>query len=106
MLSETIKSMCKIQSSVQIPINRTGQTLKANFISFKGNDEITEKEHFAIGLGDFKNNPVPMVRIHSECMTGDVFASLRCDCGHQLTEGLNRISEVGGYILYLRQEGR
>jgi GTP cyclohydrolase II len=46
------------------------------------------------------------VRPHSECLTGDVFGSERCDCGPQLREAVERIAEVGGYLLYLRQEGR
>ena len=48
----------------------------------------------------------PLVRLHSECLTGDVFGSQRCDCGPQLRESVERISETGGYLLYLRQEGR
>jgi GTP cyclohydrolase II len=46
------------------------------------------------------------VRLHSECLTGDVFGSQRCDCGPQLREAIERITEHGGYVLYLRQEGR
>jgi len=46
------------------------------------------------------------VRLHSECLTGDVFGSGRCDCGEQLDEAIDRINQEGGYILYLRQEGR
>jgi GTP cyclohydrolase II len=49
---------------------------------------------------------VPLVRAHSECLTGDVFGSERCDCGPQLREAVERIGEAGGYLLYLRQEGR
>jgi GTP cyclohydrolase II len=49
---------------------------------------------------------VPLVRPHSECLTGDVFGSQRCDCGAQLREAVERIAESGGYLLYLRQEGR
>jgi GTP cyclohydrolase II len=48
----------------------------------------------------------PLVRMHSECLTGDVFHSSRCDCGEQLDETINRMGESGGIILYLRQEGR
>ena len=51
------------------------------------------------------NNPIP-VRIHSECMTGDVFASKRCDCGEQLHGALAHFKEHGGMLIYLRQEGR
>jgi len=46
------------------------------------------------------------VRLHSECLTGDVFGSRRCDCGPQLEESMERIAAVGGYLVYLRQEGR
>lgn len=62
------------------------------------------REHIAIGLGP--TGSVPLVRIHSECLTGDVFGSARCDCGSQLQESVDLIRERGGYILYLRQEGR
>ena len=48
----------------------------------------------------------PLVRPHSECLTGDVFGSQRCDCGPQLREAVERIADAGGYLLYLRQEGR
>jgi GTP cyclohydrolase II len=62
------------------------------------------REHVAIGLGE--PGAVPLVRPHSECLTGDVFGSERCDCGPQLREAVERITETGGYLLYLRQEGR
>ncbi len=65
-------------------------------------------EHSALTLGAISasNEPV-LVRVHSECLTGDVFGSLRCDCGEQLQTALARIAEVGsGLVLYLRQEGR
>jgi GTP cyclohydrolase II len=50
--------------------------------------------------------PAPLVRPHSECLTGDVFGSQRCDCGPQLREAVERIADAGGFLLYLRQEGR
>ncbi len=49
---------------------------------------------------------MPLIRPHSECLTGDVFGSERCDCGPQLREAVERIADSGGYLLYLRQEGR
>ena len=61
-------------------------------------------EHVALALGDWDD--VPLVRPHSECLTGDVFGSLRCDCGPQLREAVERIAGAGGLVLYLRQEGR
>ncbi|HZB48607.1 MAG TPA: GTP cyclohydrolase II [Mycobacteriales bacterium] len=63
-------------------------------------------EHVALALGDWTGAPVPLVRPHSECLTGDVFGSRRCDCGPQLREAVERITTAGGLLLYLRQEGR
>jgi GTP cyclohydrolase II len=65
------------------------------------------KEHLTIALGDLGSGPPPLIRIHSECLTGDALFSLRCDCGFQLRAALQRIAEEGrGAVLYLRQEGR
>ena len=64
-------------------------------------------EHIALVLGDVANGGSVLVRAHSECFTGDVMTSLRCDCGPQLHLALERIGEEGrGVLLYLRQEGR
>ncbi len=64
------------------------------------------QEHVALIIGAFGGEP-PLVRLHSECLTGDVFGSLKCDCGPQLREALRLIGEAGGgVLLYLRQEGR
>lgn len=65
-----------------------------------------QREHLAIRLGQPSDVEPPLVRLHSECMTGDVFGSQRCDCGPQLLESLRELSARGGYILYLRHEGR
>lgn len=65
------------------------------------------KEHVALTKGDIKNQKVTMVRVHSECLTGDIFSSRQCDCGEQLDKALRMISEKGnGVLLYMRQEGR
>ncbi|MBE0010947.1 MULTISPECIES: GTP cyclohydrolase II [unclassified Arthrobacter] len=74
-------------------------------------DEVTGVEHLslsAVGNGQAnQNGTVPLVRLHSECLTGDVFSSFRCDCGEQLEQALQLITEQGGTVLYLRgQEGR
>lgn len=74
----------------------------ATFISF--NHLSDQKEHIAVIYGHVTE--VPLVRIHSECLTGDVFSSAHCDCGNQLHETLRAFSEKGGVLLYLRQEGR
>lgn len=64
------------------------------------------REHLLLSLGDVQSSP-PLVRLHSECLTGDVLGSLRCDCGDQLQAALQRIAREGqGILLYLRQEGR
>lgn len=63
-------------------------------------------EHLALVRGSLEGQPV-LTRLHSECLTGDVFGSLRCDCGQQLDRALGMIAERGrGLVLYLRQEGR
>ncbi len=64
------------------------------------------KEHFLVELGPKNTGKLPLVRLHSECMTGDLFGSQKCDCGPQLRESIFRINSEGGYLLYLRQEGR
>jgi GTP cyclohydrolase II len=67
----------------------------------------TGKEHLAMTLGDLSTGEPPLARIHSECLTGDVMFSQRCDCGAQLEGALKRIADEGrGILLYLRQEGR
>src|SRR5438067_2175808 len=67
----------------------------------------TEAEHVALTKGDVANGEPVLVRVHDECLTGDTFSSIRCDCGEQLEIALKRIAEEGrGVLLYLRQEGR
>lgn len=89
-----------VRQSVRVPIDN----LEADFISFK--NLIDGQEHVALGLGPWKSANNPLVRIHSECLTGDVFGSGKCDCGEQLKESIQEIFKVGGLVLYLRQEGR
>lgn len=70
-------------------------------------DPIDGSEHAAIYYGDMNNQTPPLVRVHSECLTGDALGSLRCDCGPQLQHALKTIQREGrGIVLYLRQEGR
>ncbi|MEO8175542.1 MAG: GTP cyclohydrolase II [Sphingomicrobium sp.] len=74
-----------------------------NIVAFRSADG---QEHVALVIGAFGGKP-PLVRLHSECLTGDVFGSLKCDCGPQLKEALRLIDAAGGgVLLYLRQEGR
>ena len=94
----------KVRQKVVIPI--TDEKISATFYSFEGFNE--NDEHLLIEiqpkLGSMPD--APYVRIHSECLTGDVFSSSRCDCGNQLQEAIAITAESGGYIAYLRQEGR
>lgn len=90
----------RVRQKVQIPIGAR----KAEFITFAGKE--IDKEHIAIRLGETNNDKIPLVRLHSECLTGDVFFSGKCDCGEQLNEAVKLIDSEGGYLIYLRQEGR
>jgi GTP cyclohydrolase II len=90
-----------IRARVPVTIQRAGRH-QAEIVTFDG---LTDKaEHFALVVGAIR--PEPLVRMHSECMTGDLFGSTRCDCGPQLDEAMDRITADGGILLYLRQEGR
>lgn len=77
---------------------------QVEFITFHGLPD--GKEHIALRFSSWNGKGEPLVRIHSECMTGDVFHSLRCDCGEQLDEALSLMDKLGGILIYLRQEGR
>lgn len=70
-------------------------------------NDIDNKEHVALVKGDVENQSGVLVRVHSECLTGDVFSSRKCDCGNQLLQSLDIIEKAGtGVVLYMRQEGR
>lgn len=92
----------EVRNSTKIALK--GFEDEVTFFSFNGISD--DAEHVVLGLGDWENTSVPMVRLHSECLTGDVFASQKCDCGPQLQESLQRIYRHGGFLVYLRQEGR
>ncbi len=100
-----------IRTQLVVPLEFSdGFATRARVFSFGG--LVDGQEHLALGLGDRlsacvrRDDRTPLVRLHSECLTGDVFGSQRCDCGPQLRESVERISQAGGYLLYLRQEGR
>lgn len=88
---------------VELPLKEFGNP---KIVSLDALDESGAKGHFALLFGDIKAGDIPEVRIHSECVTGDVLGSLRCDCGEQLRESLARLRDAGGILIYLRQEGR
>ncbi|GGY03841.1 GTP cyclohydrolase II [Streptomyces minutiscleroticus] len=93
------------RARVRVPLRfHDGYAVDAELVTFHGLAD--GREHVAVVLGDPAPGAVPLVRLHSECLTGDVFGSARCDCGPQLREAVERIAGRGGVLLYLRQEGR
>ncbi|MCP2244290.1 GTP cyclohydrolase II [Lentzea aerocolonigenes] len=93
-----------VRTRVTVPLRfADGYTVTADVVTFNGLAD--GAEHLAIVLGD-PGAGTPLVRMHSECLTGDIFGSARCDCGPQLREAVQRIEGTGGVLLYLRQEGR
>jgi GTP cyclohydrolase II len=106
-------SRATIRTEVAVPVAfDDGFRTTARLVTFDG--LVDGREHLALGFGsradsalhDASRDGTPLVRLHSECLTGDVFGSQRCDCGPQLREAVSRIDQAGGYLLYLRQEGR
>ncbi|RQW63470.1 GTP cyclohydrolase II [Vibrio viridaestus] len=96
--------MAEVRARVDLKVGAKSN-IDAEILSFQGLK--TDKEHVAIIFKSAdKTQSVPLVRMHSECLTGDVFHSSRCDCGEQLEETINKMGKEGGIILYLRQEGR
>ncbi|MFD1020002.1 bifunctional 3,4-dihydroxy-2-butanone-4-phosphate synthase/GTP cyclohydrolase II [Thalassobacillus hwangdonensis] len=82
-------------------------TAYGDFRAVGYSNDIDYREHVALVKGEIKEGEPTMVRVHSECLTGDVFGSYRCDCGPQLHAALSQIEENGsGVLLYMRQEGR
>lgn len=91
----------RLVARARLPLDSMPDTQIA---AFRTSDD--GQEHVALIIGAFGGKP-PLVRLHSECLTGDVFGSLKCDCGPQLKEALRLIGQAGGgVLLYLRQEGR
>jgi GTP cyclohydrolase II len=94
-----------VRRRIRVPLRfADGYATTATVISFTGLTDA--QQHVALELGRPAEARLPLVRLHSECLTGDVFGSQRCDCGPQLREAVERITQHGGYVLYLRQEGR
>jgi 3,4-dihydroxy 2-butanone 4-phosphate synthase/GTP cyclohydrolase II len=93
------EQLIKVKSTARLP------TEYGEFEIYAFDNRLDGKEHVAI-VKKWPDQSIPLVRIHSECFTGDTLSSLRCDCGSQLSSALNRIAENGGILIYLRQEGR
>jgi len=96
--------MAEVRTRISLKVG-SNSDIPTEMVSF--NELATDKEHVALIFAQAdKNQKTPLVRIHSECLTGDVFHSSRCDCGEQLDEAIELMATEGGIILYLRQEGR
>ncbi|VVM07996.1 bifunctional 3,4-dihydroxy-2-butanone-4-phosphate synthase/GTP cyclohydrolase II [Methylacidimicrobium tartarophylax] len=107
----TIKSLIayrlRTESLVEKAITVSLPTVFGHFSLTAFRDVLTGQEHLALTKGTWSPEEAVLTRVHSECLTGDVFHSLRCDCGEQLALALARIEQEGkGALLYLRQEGR
>ncbi|XJZ28829.1 bifunctional 3,4-dihydroxy-2-butanone-4-phosphate synthase/GTP cyclohydrolase II [Bacillota bacterium Lsc_1132] len=107
----TIKDLIQYRRNqeklVQREIEAQLPTEFGNFRAIGYTNIVDEKEHIALVKGEIDSEKPILVRVHSECLTGDVFGSYRCDCGPQLHAALNQIEQEGnGVLLYMRQEGR
>jgi GTP cyclohydrolase II len=112
-MTEQLTAPARVRTRVTVPLRLAdGYRTTAEVVTFTGLAD--GGEHLLLALGDWRGalrraaagGPAPLVRPHSECLTGDVLGSERCDCGPQLREAVERISAEGGFLLYLRQEGR
>lgn len=95
------EQLVEVVATTKLPIDKYGE-----FTMMLFSNKLDNFEHFALIKEPKISNKVPLVRIHSECITGDVFKSLKCDCGAQLDKSLTQIGDEGGVVIYLRQEGR
>jgi len=106
-IADLIKYRKRTQELMKIEVVANMPTDNGTFKIVGFENHIDGKEHIALVKGDVKGKEGVTVRIHSECFTGDILGSLRCDCGSQLKTAMRRIDKLGeGVILYLRQEGR
>ncbi len=107
----SIKDLIKYRLTKDILVSRlVDAKLPSKFGNFNIHiyrSNVDRKEHIALVKGNIKTSKPVLVRVHSECMTGDIFGSLRCDCREQLTKSMEMIEKEGkGVLLYMRQEGR
>ncbi|MBN1298026.1 bifunctional 3,4-dihydroxy-2-butanone-4-phosphate synthase/GTP cyclohydrolase II [bacterium] len=107
----TVASLIEYRTRCEKLVERVAETrLPTRFGLFKAfvyRDMLHGDEHVALTMGEIDEEYSPLVRVHSECLTGDVFHSMRCDCGQQLETALTQIAtNQSGVLLYMRQEGR
>jgi 3,4-dihydroxy 2-butanone 4-phosphate synthase/GTP cyclohydrolase II len=108
----SIKDLIAYRMRNERVVSRVGETrmplkVGGEFKAIAFHDQISGQTHIALVKGEIDSSKPVLVRVHSECLTGDVFGSMRCDCGEQLQKSLRRIEAEGsGILLYMRQEGR
>ena len=106
-IADLIKYRRRSEILVECVAEADMPTKYGNFKSYGYVSKITGEHHIALVKGDVATDEPVLCRVHSECLTGDAFGSLRCDCGDQLAEAMRRIEKAGrGVLLYMRQEGR
>ena len=106
-IKDLIEYRRRSEKLVKRVVTTTIPSRHGEFESHLYEDQLTGDHHVALVKGNVDGEPNVLVRVHSQCLTGDVFGSMRCDCGDQLQQALKRISEEGsGVLLYMRQEGR
>ena len=106
-IADLVKYRMERDSSVKREAVAKMPTKYGNFNIVGYQNKTTGEHHVALTMGDVGNGEPVLCRVHSECLTGDVFGSKRCDCGQQLEKAMEMVAKEGrGIILYLRQEGR
>lgn len=106
-IEDLIRYRLKFDSLIKLEVTSRLPTEYGEFQIYAYSTTIDDKIHLALVMGEVRGQQNVLVRVHSECLTGDIFHSKRCDCGKQLDRALRMIAEEGkGVLLYIRQEGR
>lgn len=106
-VADIIKYRMRHEALVQLQVETTLPTEYGTFTIRAYSNDVNDYTHLVMYMGQIDKTTPTLVRVHSECLTGDIFASLKCDCGPQLHAAFRKIAEEGtGVILYIRQEGR
>jgi 3,4-dihydroxy 2-butanone 4-phosphate synthase/GTP cyclohydrolase II len=106
-IAELIKYRRRVEKLVRRVDDAKLPTIHGEFTAVAYESLLDNKGHIALVMGNMDEIEAPLVRVHSECLTGDVFGSIRCDCGDQLARAMEMIADEGaGVLLYMRQEGR
>ena len=106
-IKDLIEYRMRTEKLVQRVVDVDLPTRIGDFHLFAYEELLTGEVHLALRKGDWTEDDVVLVRVHSQCVTGDIFGSLRCDCGDQLAQAMQQVHDEGrGLVLYMKQEGR